>query len=352
VAVSFLKRGKEAKKLIAKADAEREARDAQRSVRRFFVPREGESMVTFLDGELNADGLLDVVTYNEHKVKMNGSWRNYFPCTASEEPCPLCEQDDNHPALVSLFTVIDHTKWKDKNGKIHRHERKLFVAKRETLKRLQKAATKRDGLAGWRVTIGRVGDRSPEVGTDFDFIEQHDLEELRQVLKLPEEGIVPFDYDNVIHYYTADELRELGFGGHVVGAQDTRALRKKPRREADDDDDDDVFGDSKKKAVKAKAKAKPMAADDDDDEDDDNPFEAPKAKVKAKAKPAVADDDDDDDLPPVKSKKLAKAKPVVEDDEDEEEAPSVKPAKKAVKKPLVVEDDDEAAVDEDDDDGM
>jgi hypothetical protein len=328
--VSFLKRGKAAQKLIAKADAAAEIRQSQRDVRRFFVPMEGESMVTFLDGELDSDGLLSAVAFNEHKVKMNGTWRNYFPCTAAHEPCPICEQADHYPSLVSLFTVIDHTKWKDKNGKVHRHERKLFVAKRDTLKRLQKQATKRGGLAGWRVTIGRTGDRSPETGTDFEWIEQHDLDELARTLKLPAETVTPFDYDEVIHYYTADELRDLGFGGNVVGRQDTQSMRKGPRNQRDtDDDDDDVFGDAKKAAPKAKTKAKPIVDDED------------------------ADDDDVFDAKPAKMAKVAKAAPPEEEDDDVPAKPAVKAAKKPTK-PLVEDEDDDDVVAEDDsdDDGM
>lgn len=252
MAISFLKRGKEAQEALAKADAEQEVRAAQRSVRRFWVPKDGESIITFLDGVLTPDGVLDVVTFNEHRVHMNGSWRNYFPCTAATEPCPLCQQ--NSPSSqVTLFTVIDHTKWKDRNGKVHQHERKLFVAKRDTLKRLQKMASKRGGLVGWRVSVGRVGERSPEVGTDFDFMERQDLSELQASLKLKAEDMQPFDYDKVVKYYDADELRELGFGAAVVGQHDTAKVKpttKKSKAKVEDDDDD--------------------ADDHDDDFDDDD----------------------------------------------------------------------------------
>jgi len=240
--LSFLKRGKAAIAANAKADAEAEVRSAARGLRRFWLPKDGESALTFLDGELTPDGLLQPgVAYTEHKLFLNGHWRNYFPCTAEEEPCPLCQQEAPK-TLVNIFTVIDHNKWEDRNGKKHTNERKVFVAKRDTMKRLQKMASKRGGLVGWRVAIGRTGDRSPEVGTDFDFLEKQDLAELAKDLKLKPEEIQPFDYDKEIKYFKADELVEMGFGTHVVGQHDTKKLKqaakKKPSKASDDDDED------------------------------------------------------------------------------------------------------------------
>ena len=259
--ITFLKRGKEAQEAHVKADVEAEIRSKQRGPRRFWVPKDGESIITFLDGALTPEGLLDVVSYNEHRKFLNGSWRNYFPCVAAQEPCPIC-QEDNQATLVTLFTVIDHTKWKDRNGKTHQNERKLFVAKRDTVKRLQKMAAKRGGLIGWRVSIGRVGDRSPEVGTDFDFVEKVDLKAMGKELKLKPDDLKPFDYDTVVPYFTADELRELGFGPHVVGQHDAPKLKKAVKKPAkakdDDDDDDDVVDDDD------------SVFDDDGDDDDDD----------------------------------------------------------------------------------
>lgn len=309
MAVSFLKRGKAAQEAMAQADKEAEVRAKQRGARRFWVPNDGESVITFLDGDLNEDGLLVPVTYWEHRLNLNGSWRNYFPCTGGQDPCPLCEQD-SPKSLVSLFTVLDHTRWKDRTGKTHSNERKLFVAKRDTIKRLQKMATKRGGLTGWRVSIGRVGERAPEVGTDFDFIEHQDLDELAVELKLKPADIQPFNYDEVIPYYTADELRDMGFGTHVMGQHDTKKLRKASKKVVDDDEDDesdfeeDDAPPPPKKTALAKAKVKVAAEpdfEDDSEDEDDSPLPSKKKPVKAAPtkkvvkKPVALDDDEDSD---------------------------------------------------------
>jgi hypothetical protein len=255
--ITFLKKGKEAHKALQEADAAAEIRAAQRGVRRFWVPKDGEANVTFLDGGLTSDGLLDTTSFNEHRMKINGSWRNYFPCVAQYEPCPLCQMDNNQPSLVSLFTVIDHGKYTDRNGKLHQHERKLFVAKRDTIKRLQKLAAKRGGLTGWQVSISRTGDRSPEVGTDFDFIEKRDPADFVKSLKLKPEDVLPFNYEEVITYYTGDELRKLGFGTSVIGFHDAQKVQQ--------DQAESVTAPKKQKKVKIE---KPVVVDDDEDDDD------------------------------------------------------------------------------------
>jgi hypothetical protein len=283
--VSFLKKGREAHEAARRAEMDAEKREKSREARRFWVAQDNETQVTFIDGHLSSDGLLDIVSFNEHRVFRNGHWRNFFPCTADSEPCPICEGGD-HPALVSLFTVLDHTKWKDKNGKWHQHERRLFVAKRDTLKRLQKAATKRGGLAGWTVTIGRVGSKSAEVGTDFEFEEQHDLKELAGELKLKPEDLKPFNYDEILIYYTADELREMGFGNGVsrTARHDSDHLRSQAKKAAVADDDADEPSEDedeeeaqaapavkpKRTTVFGKKKTPAVVAEDDSDDDDDD----------------------------------------------------------------------------------
>lgn len=292
MALSFLKKGKEAQKALKQADAEAEVRAATRGAYRFWMKEGDERTVTFLDGDLSDDGLLETVSYKQHNMKVNGKYRNYFPCVAEHEACPLCEMD-NYASPVWVFTVMDHTKYTDRNGKVHQHERKLFVVKRDTMKRLQKLAAKRGGLTGWTVNISRTGDKSAEVGSDFDFLEQHDLDDLAKTLKMKPDQLRPLDYDTEIKAFTGDQLREMGFGNAVVGSKDTaKALGKKkakPVVEDDDDDDDDV------PVAKSKAKAKsksPFKSDDGDDDDDTPAF---LKKAKAKVKPPVEEDDDGDD---------------------------------------------------------
>lgn len=252
--VTFLKKGKEAQQVTKQAEAETERRRAEsgNTVFRYWMPDGAEQRITFLDGELSEAGLLDVPCYWEHNLQINGSWKNWFPCTKDEEPCPLC--DIKAPSLVYAFTIIDHREWDDKQGRTHQHERKLYMCKGDTYKRLSKIAAKREGLTGITFDVARIGDKAENVGNDFDFVEKLSLKELRKKYGMEKSGETgnnkvcqPYDYEEVIKYYTADELRSMGLGtGEApVGSADTPKKEKKKKNK-----------DKKKKKDKGKKKSK------------------------------------------------------------------------------------------------
>jgi hypothetical protein len=223
MAVGFLKKGKEARKETAVVDAERKRRQDENAIRRFWVKRGGERRVTFLDGSLDDDGELELVTYYEHNLYMNGNWRNFYVCTGNEsEPCPICEEG-KLPAMVAAFTVVDHTEYTDRNGETHKDQIMLLIAKRQTQQLLETIAVKRGGLAGVTFDILRVDeDQSPAVGTMFDFIEKNDVKAVRKKYGQP------LNYEEVLGYKSPDELRKMGFGkGDKLG------------NEPDPDDDDE-----------------------------------------------------------------------------------------------------------------
>lgn len=219
---NFLKTGAAAQAAVKAEEAKAQAYKEQHGrLWRFFM-KEGESRtLTFLDGTLNEDGLLDVPMVFEHTVMHAGKWEN-FVCTEEHEPCPLCAEGDRH-TLVGLFTIIDHTEHtiqKGPNqGKMVKNQRRLFVAKRTTLKQLQKLSEKRGGMAGCTFEVSRTGDKSPAVGDMFDFQQQNTADELHEYFGNDDEGnpiAVPADYAHEIIYRTADQLIELGVGKSVT----------------------------------------------------------------------------------------------------------------------------------------
>jgi hypothetical protein len=145
--------------------------------------------------------------YYEHNLYLNGHWRNFYVCTGSEdEPCPICEEGKT-PSMVAAFTVIDHTPYTDREGKEHKDQKMLLVAKRTTQQVLEAVAVKRGGLAGVTFDIMRVDeDQSPAVGSMFDFIEKHDIE------KVIKKYGAPYDYEKDLAYKTPEQLRAEGFG--------------------------------------------------------------------------------------------------------------------------------------------
>lgn len=225
MSVSFLKRGKAVMEETKKADAATAAKKAAASASlRFFIKKdaEGEKRITFLDGGLDDNGFLDTPCFYEHNMKIDGRWGNHFVCTNEFVECPLCADGDT-PALCYVATIIDHSKWVDREGRAHQNEKKLFVFKRETYKKLNNIAVKRDGLAGCTFDVGRFGERAPSVGDSFDFIKKRSISEIREAHDLSEDDVTPCVYEEVLNYKTPEELQKLGFGtkgGKPIGADD------------------------------------------------------------------------------------------------------------------------------------
>lgn len=216
--LSFLKRGNAAKEQMAKEDLKSEMKSKGKTLR-FWVPKDKDVAITFLDGDLK-EGILDVPFFYEHNITMNGKYGNFFICTQDEEPCPICE-GGAQAAYVGALTIIDHSSYiSKKDGKEHKDERKLFVAKKETIKLLQKAAEKRGGsLRGCTFDVSRTGEMSASVGNVFDFTEKLNDQQLSAKYG---ENSKPFNYEEILakQYLPAKELRKLGFGStNPVGSE-------------------------------------------------------------------------------------------------------------------------------------
>ena len=212
--VNFLKKGSAAQALLKKEEAKAElAKEEKGRLWRFFLKDGEERRITFIDGDLDGDGMLDILMFYEHTVFHNSRWTP-FTCIQEDEPCPVCESGDR-PSLVGVFTIIDHSQYEDKQGKMHKDERRLFVAKRNTIQQLQTLAGKRGGLAGCTFDVSRSGDKAPSVGSLFDFVEKRTKVDLTTLYG---SGVfVPAEYEKEIIYRTAEQLAGLGVGKAVVG---------------------------------------------------------------------------------------------------------------------------------------
>ena len=207
--LSFLKKGKAAQEQMAKEDHKQEM-NSKGKVSRYWLKDGTDGQVTFLDGGIT-DGVLDIPFFYEHNINMNGKWGNFFICTQDEEPCPVCEGGAT-PSYVGVLTVIDHSEYTSKkDGKVYKDQRRMFVAKRETIKILQKIAVKRGGLRGCKFDVSRTGDKSASVGNVFDFTDKTGEAGLLSTFKLE---AVALNYEEILAnlYMPAKELRKLGFG--------------------------------------------------------------------------------------------------------------------------------------------
>lgn len=190
---------------------------------RFWMPDGEDRQITFLDGELDEEGMLDIFMFYEHTVRMNGNWE-HFVCTGDvdqSQPCPICAAGER-PSFVGVMTVIDHSQHTVKKGqnagKVIANTRKLFVAKQGTIRQLTKLAVKRGGLAGCTFDVSRTGDKEPAVGNQFDFVQKFaSYEEIAQKYGLKIEEVQPANYEEEIRYRTPAELVELGVGKTLSG---------------------------------------------------------------------------------------------------------------------------------------
>ena len=222
--VTFMRRGAAAKQMLETEEQAAELRKAEAGkMFRFYVKTNEEASITFLDGKLDEDGMLDIQMFYEHRIQVNGGWTN-FVCTAEADqtqPCPICEKGDR-PSLVGVMTVIDHTEHKIKNGpnagKMIKNTRKLFVAKRQTITQLTTLAKKRGGLVGCQFDVTRIGDTAAAVGSQFDFQTKYATRmDIMEKFDLTEENVMPADYAAEITYYAPQELIDLGVGKSQAG---------------------------------------------------------------------------------------------------------------------------------------
>lgn len=219
---SWVKTGKAAKEALAEEEAKAAmAKEAQGKMWRFWMPEDSERQGTFLNGEVDSDGLLDIPMFYEHSMKINGKTQQFI-CTAEAEGyCPICDRGDAKPYLVGVLTIIDHHPYKIKNGanagKTVQNVRKLFVAKKATINLLTKLAVKRGGLTGCTFDITRGDSKSAAVGTMFDYVSKHTSSEIAAKFGLKPEEVQPAKLEDEIVYKSAKELVDLGVGKAVNG---------------------------------------------------------------------------------------------------------------------------------------
>lgn len=232
--MNIFKKGTAAvKEAIEKDDIERATRYQPF---RFWLDKGEEKRITFLDGMVEGGLLAPGVAFQEHMLKrVGGKGFDNICCTQEQEDCPVC-QDGDRPSLVFAFTIVDHTEWKDKDNKIHAHQRRLFVCKGDSFKLLQAKAVKPTpmtqetepmGLQFVTFNVMRIGEKSAGVGTVFDPVAKTSLAKLAQTTGLKIEDLQPLDYEKVITYLNAAELRKIGHGSGsapAIGTADSKAL--------------------------------------------------------------------------------------------------------------------------------
>ncbi|QNJ59198.1 hypothetical protein [Vibrio phage vB_ValS_PJ32] len=210
---SFLKRGDEARKALLQQEEEvKQAKEIRGNYRNFYLKAGSQATITFLDGELDNDKLLDMPLMYLHSVYHAGMGNNgeriNLVCTQdSEGNCPICAYDKAQ--LVGCLTVIEHTKYESADGEVI-NPRRLFLPKRQTMRELQEAAAQLGGLRGYQFKVRRSSKKSPIVGDELELVADRIPEDkLKQVFDACS-GSDPIDYETELNYFSNEDLHKLG----------------------------------------------------------------------------------------------------------------------------------------------
>lgn len=173
--------------------------DTPRSTFRFFVERGKEKHIIFLH---EIDSAL-VIWEHQFQLMKKGklSWNNFATCLRTTgSPCPLCRYAEDMGkfgrSAVQLFSVLDLTPWKDKQGVVHQYSKVILAAKKGTQDILTRRhlelvqSGKPQGLKHAKFKVYRgPDDKSPAVGSEFTFVKYSELG------KLPPDDIIPVPID-------------------------------------------------------------------------------------------------------------------------------------------------------------
>jgi len=175
---------------------------------RFYMPQGADpTEITFLDDVTEGYTFKDPdseetyhfdapVIFDEHQLKLNGSWMNWFTCIAGIEegvPCPLCAANDS-ASEIAIFTVIDHSKFtSNRTQRVYKDQKKLYVVKTNTMtfdlvRELQDDEAKKNkkgevtepgNIRGLRVRVKRMGgNTSPNVGNNFKVLDRYEEDDV------------------------------------------------------------------------------------------------------------------------------------------------------------------------------
>lgn len=213
---SWLLRGADAAKAAHREAARSEARREEMDrLWRFWLMPGKEGTVTFLTGDLIADGddagMLNVPYIFEHEVwNLKPKGPSYFICPkeTSGDDCPLCEID-NQFYYAAVLEVISHRSFTKRDGTVIEASKELFVCKQQVRAKLQMFAAKREGsLVGWTVDISRTDKKQARVGDVFDFQGKTELAELNT--EYPDaEVLTAVDYGKELPFRDAAALAKI-----------------------------------------------------------------------------------------------------------------------------------------------
>ena len=150
------------------------------------------------------------VVLTEHQVKIDGDWRNWFPCLQrhDERGCPLCDPViENRAYKAGLFAGVELCSYTRRDNTVVRNPRTIITAKTERSMFFDKKNTDKGGLRGTEWKVSRLSEKAPSIGDDWEFQRKWTEEEILR--ELGEEKAKPFDWASYLKLPTYDELDRI-----------------------------------------------------------------------------------------------------------------------------------------------
>jgi hypothetical protein len=186
--------------------------------RRFYMKPGADATIIFLDGDNSEDE--PIGNYKEHQFEStSGRWPNFQSCTGAAGGCVFCKAGVRAYDAWPFSIIQIKPTWTDRDGNEHKNQRKLLIAKKESMQRLLRQIEKREGLAGSVWNIYRSNQRAYTIGDDWEFVEKigdDDMtpkERRRAIAKkfeLDVEQCDKIDYRKELKPKSESELEEAG----------------------------------------------------------------------------------------------------------------------------------------------
>ena len=166
------------------------------------------------------EGLVHDLTVDEdHSFTVDGiAVKN---CLGDYDNCPMCDAGFK-PAPVCAFTVIDHSKFKSKKGKVYQNQKRLLVVKSRALEKLKDRRKEAGGLKYKVVRLKRFSDKESVTGEDF-MVKRAEPWSIKKLLSFVptdlkskdeiKKWLKPYDYMEIFKPFSAEKLRRLLPGG-------------------------------------------------------------------------------------------------------------------------------------------
>jgi hypothetical protein len=142
---------------------------------RLWIPGGGYKDVVVVDD--------DPFAIHEHNPKIDGNYRNWLTCLQGVYDEVVCCQilGPKSRYYVGYLTFVDCSKWTDQRGNTHQYEMRLAPLKMKSLKRFKRKKEDKGSLIAtyWRFT--REDNSSPQVGDDWEFKRDIDMEKIFSV---------------------------------------------------------------------------------------------------------------------------------------------------------------------------